>query len=121
MGRSVRLWHRCRGIANGKWGWVGTEVAEGSYVQWDFNRGDYGHRHSIDMGGGFLSPSGFRLIALVIHSLDLLAVRRRTDGLSDCCRRRGGMVGGGRRGSGQGEGEKTGKSRGQWRVGRGQG
>ena len=26
MGRSVRLWHRCRGIANGKWGWDGTEV-----------------------------------------------------------------------------------------------
>ena len=23
MGRSVRLWHRSRGIANGKWGWVG--------------------------------------------------------------------------------------------------
>ena len=56
----MRLWHRCRGIANGKWGWVSTEVAEGSYVQWDFNRGDYGHRHSIDMGDLYhdlLSPS----------------------------------------------------------------
>ena len=26
MGRSVRLWHRCREIGNGKWGWVGAEV-----------------------------------------------------------------------------------------------
>ena len=31
------------------------------------------------------------------------------------------MVGGGRGGSGQGEGEKTGKSRGQWRVASGEG
>ena len=35
MGRDVRLWHRCRGIANGKWDWLGVEVC-GRGV--DFNR-----------------------------------------------------------------------------------
>ncbi|MDE0041430.1 MAG: hypothetical protein OXT74_05305 [Candidatus Poribacteria bacterium] len=26
MGRSVRLWHRSRGIGNGIWGWVGGKI-----------------------------------------------------------------------------------------------
>ena len=51
MGRSLRLWHRRRGIANGKWGWAGRRfVGKGkmSIAQ------DWGSQQS---GGGVPAPT----------------------------------------------------------------